>query len=155
MRFRGIPRLELFQGAQEGSPGISGGPEGAQGASGGGPFHQHMQAEMLGAFADHFPDQSGWLVRLADPLGCKTVGSLMRRLAYDQPPELLTMHLCLFLSTACASAAEPEFDSTAAWRAISSHQARTGSAPHPRKLCALMMATNSGSGSGAGPAAAE
>ena len=51
-----------------------------------------LLSDLLGAF----PDQKGWLQKLAPP-GAHTVSELTESLNYDGPLELLTMYMCLFL----------------------------------------------------------
>lgn len=55
-------------------------------------------AELISAFAATFPDQCGYLDELAREFKVQTVSELLAHLRYRQPPETLSMHLCIFMA---------------------------------------------------------
>lgn len=97
-------------------------------------FQAHLEAELVHNVAQDFPDQGNWLPRLSQESGCSTLAALIRHIGYDgRPPELLTMHLCMFMG-----AAWPGFDIDAAAAFVESHAAEHGDYPSPKRLAALM-----------------
>lgn len=55
-----------------------------------------VEHEQLQVFSAHVPDQGNHLVSLGQKLAVEALGPLCDGLAYDGPPELLSMWLCLF-----------------------------------------------------------
>jgi hypothetical protein len=56
------------------------------------------EAETIPGFAALFPDQSNWLAEFGQLFDAEYVAQLLEHLQFDQPAELLTMYLCIFLA---------------------------------------------------------
>lgn len=56
------------------------------------------EAETIHGFAALFPDQSNWLAEFGQLFDAEYVAQLLEHLQFDQPAELLTMYLCIFLA---------------------------------------------------------
>ena len=72
-------------------------------------------------FGRAFPDQRGWISKLAGRRPVKTLAEFVSDLGYDGRPEFLTMHLCLLLT--------PSMRVNPAWLLA-----------HRRRLCQAMFA---------------
>ncbi len=58
-------------------------------------FGQHA-AEKITAITESMPDEKKWMLAFAKALGVTYVSELTARLAFTDPPELLSMSLCLY-----------------------------------------------------------
>jgi len=90
MRASGIESLEMTVWITKRSRSVVGGL--------GGLGSPHTQAETIAGFAALFPDQSEWLFEFATLFNAEYVCQLVDRINYNQPMELLTMYLCIFLA---------------------------------------------------------
>jgi hypothetical protein len=102
------------------------------------PLRAHLDAELVENSVKHFPDQHQWLARLRDQFGWSTIRAVMQGVGYDRQPELLTCHLCLFTSRSLAKVAEPGFDASGAISMLAAVMCKTGAAPSPERLLAMM-----------------
>ena len=63
------------------------------------------KAETIAGFSELFPDQSKWLAEFGTVYGADYVAQLIEHLQYDEPIELLTMYMCIFLARGRSSKA--------------------------------------------------
>ena len=115
MRFAGISELAIFGGL-----------------SSSGAFNAHVQAEHVANFCGHFPDQGNYVATAAAELQCTTYSELQQHIQYSGPPELLSMHMCFFMTEAISG------DPRRAHAAALAHEAAHGSLPSPRRLAELV-----------------
>lgn len=57
----------------------------------------YSKAETISGFSELFPDQSKWLEEFGTVFNAEYVAQLLEHLQYDEPIELLTMYMCIFL----------------------------------------------------------
>ena len=89
-----------------------------------------VSAECLDEVQRHFPDQNEWVKVLGGAVGAHDVGTLIRKLEYSGPPELLSGFLCLY----CGKFG-PLRGSLQEWRgALDAYIAQRGMVPHPAVL---------------------
>lgn len=96
-------------------------------------------------FATAFPDQGGWVPRLARSTSCRSAGDLVTALNYKGSIALLSMYLCLFADLALDYFTNDFLDqhSAALQKYLQKYLQKHGQNPHPavlmREYCANVL----------------
>ncbi len=131
MRAAGIEGLSLLQG-------VCGNPVGANAG-----LEAFVAAERVVRVSYMFPDQCGWIRRLAATEQVEHAGELFARLRYVYAPELFSMYACLYLSKVVENnghAFAGNVDRCA--ELVAAYTLQHGQPPHPAVLWGLANGDN-------------
>ena len=102
-----------------------------------------VAAERISRFCYMFPDQCGWIRRLAGAEQVEHAGELFARLQYVHAPELFSTYACLYLSAAVENNGHAFAGSVDRFATLAAEYTQQhGQPPHPGVLWGLANGDN-------------